>query len=62
MYFVADKKTHSGAAAVAERMVLAQSPLRECPKCGARARLYRTPRGLRCTDCVKKMDSSGLGF
>lgn len=34
-----------------------------CPKCGAAAeRLYRTPRGLRCAECVRKMDSSGLGF
>ncbi len=35
---------------------------RECPSCGAKARLYRTPRGLRCGDCVKKMDSAGLNF
>jgi tRNA(Ile2) C34 agmatinyltransferase TiaS len=34
----------------------------ECPKCGARTRLYRTPRGLRCAECVKLMDSAGLGF
>ncbi len=34
----------------------------ECPNCGAKARLYRTPRGLRCAECVKKMDSAGLGF
>ena len=34
----------------------------ECPKCGAKAMLYRTPRGLRCAECVKLMDSAGLGF
>ena len=34
----------------------------ECPQCGAKVRLYRTPRGLRCGDCVKKMDSAGLSF
>lgn len=33
-----------------------------CPQCGARGRLYRTPKGLRCADCVKEMDSAGLGF
>ncbi|MDG6899465.1 MAG: hypothetical protein JRN11_01600 [Nitrososphaerota archaeon] len=35
---------------------------KECPRCGAKVRLYRTPRGLRCGDCVRKMDSAGLGF
>ena len=34
----------------------------ECPQCGAKTRLYRTPRGLRCAECVKLMDSAGLGF
>jgi hypothetical protein len=33
-----------------------------CPHCGAIAHLYRTPRGLRCGDCVRVMDSGGLGF
>ncbi len=33
-----------------------------CPGCGSVYRLYRTPHGLRCEDCVRKMDSSGLGF
>lgn len=33
-----------------------------CPKCGLIAHLYRTPRGLRCGDCVRVMDSAGLGF
>jgi len=33
-----------------------------CPECGIVGRLYRTPRGLKCEDCVRKMDSSGLGF
>ena len=33
-----------------------------CPNCGAVDRLYRTPRGLRCGDCVRKMDSGGLTF
>jgi len=33
-----------------------------CPGCGNIERLYRTPRGLRCEDCVRTMDSSGLGF
>ncbi|MDV3293634.1 MAG: hypothetical protein LYZ70_05135 [Nitrososphaerales archaeon] len=35
---------------------------RQCPRCGSLERLYRTPRGLRCADCVKTMDSSGLSF
>ncbi len=39
-----------------------QKPLKECPGCGVRARLYRTPRGLRCADCVKQLDSGGLSF
>ena len=33
-----------------------------CPECGVTERLYRTPRGLRCSDCVRRMDSAGLGF
>jgi hypothetical protein len=33
-----------------------------CPECGSLVRLYRTPRGLRCESCVRRMDSSGLGF
>jgi len=33
-----------------------------CPECGKVEHLYRTPRGLRCVDCVRRMDSSGLGF
>ena len=33
-----------------------------CPSCGALERLYRTPRGLRCAKCIKRMDSAGLGF
>lgn len=47
---------------MAETIPQAQAPQRECPECGARARLYRTPRGLKCAECVKKMDSAGLGF
>jgi len=47
---------------MAERAVQGQADSKECPKCGARARLYRTPRGLRCAECVKQMDSAGLGF
>ncbi|MDG6901916.1 MAG: hypothetical protein JRM80_08140 [Nitrososphaerota archaeon] len=39
-----------------------QNLLRECPACGAKTKLYRTPRGLRCADCVKKQDSAGLSF
>ena len=34
----------------------------ECPECGTRTRLYRTPKGLRCAECVKRLDSAGLGF
>jgi predicted amidophosphoribosyltransferase len=33
-----------------------------CPGCGAVRRLYRTPAGLRCEECTKKMDSGGLEF
>ncbi|MDG7009092.1 MAG: hypothetical protein JRN06_12855 [Nitrososphaerota archaeon] len=33
-----------------------------CPRCGSVERLYRTPRGLMCGDCVRTMDSAGLGF
>ena len=39
-----------------------QTRAAECPQCGAKTRLYRTPRGLRCAECVKLMDSAGLGF
>lgn len=39
-----------------------RSPPKECPECGEKTRLYRTPRGLRCADCVKELDSGGLGF
>jgi hypothetical protein len=39
-----------------------QNWLKPCPGCGAQERLYRTPRGLRCADCVRKMDSGGLTF
>ncbi|HUI24169.1 MAG TPA: hypothetical protein VLY82_07270 [Nitrososphaerales archaeon] len=41
-----------------------QSPKlpRACPRCGSVERLYRTPRGLMCGDCVRTMDSAGLGF
>ena len=42
--------------------VQSQGDLRECPECGSRVRLYRTPRGLRCAECVKRLDSGGLGF
>ncbi|MCL4355360.1 MAG: hypothetical protein JRM79_03685 [Nitrososphaerota archaeon] len=35
---------------------------RACPRCGSIERLYRTPRGLMCEDCVRTMDSAGLGF
>ncbi len=59
---VADKKPPVGGPPVAERTLQANGPQAVCPKCGAKARLYRTPHGLRCADCVKKMDSAGLGF
>ncbi|HXY56516.1 MAG TPA: hypothetical protein VEH01_02775 [Nitrososphaerales archaeon] len=39
-----------------------QSIIKECPECGAKTRLYRTPRGLRCAECVKRIDSGGLAF
>lgn len=45
-----------------ETSVRPQSVMKECPECGARAVLYRTPRGLRCADCVKRLDSAGLNF
>ena len=39
-----------------------QNLLKECPECGDKTRLYRTPRGLRCANCVKELDSGGLSF
>ncbi|MDG6954358.1 MAG: hypothetical protein JRN27_05185 [Nitrososphaerota archaeon] len=39
-----------------------RAPERGCPGCGVRTKLYRTPRGLRCADCVKEMDSAGMSF
>ena len=45
-----------------ETPVRSQSLMKACPECGAREPLYRTPRGLRCADCVKRLDSAGLGF
>jgi hypothetical protein len=45
-----------------EALQLSQKLPRACPQCGKVGRLYRTPRGLRCEDCVRVMDSSGLGF
>jgi hypothetical protein len=39
-----------------------KSSVRQCPECGEEAKLYRTPRGLRCMDCVRKADSGGLDF
>lgn len=39
-----------------------QRPVKYCPSCGAQTNLYRTPRGLMCLSCVRKMDSAGLGF
>ena len=50
------------ASVVAESLPQSQSSRKECPECGAQTRLYRTPRGLKCAECVKKMDSAGLGF
>jgi ribosomal protein S14 len=35
---------------------------RACPRCGSVEHLYRTPRGLMCGNCVREMDSAGLGF
>lgn len=40
----------------------AKNLMKECPGCGAKVRLYRTPKGLRCAECVKRLDSAGLGF
>ncbi len=45
-----------------ETPVQARAQTAECPQCGAKTRLYRTPRGLKCAECVKLMDSAGLGF
>jgi ribosomal protein L37AE/L43A len=47
---------------LSEPVMQAQKQSRQCPECGAVERLYRTPRGLRCAECVKRMDSAGLGF
>jgi hypothetical protein len=47
---------------MAETSVQPRSSAEGCPRCGAKSRLYRTPRGLRCAECVKQMDSAGLGF
>jgi len=58
-----DKKGSLGGAHVEETTVQSRGLERECPSCGEKTtRLYRTPRGLKCGDCVKKMDSAGLGF
>ena len=58
-----DKKGSSkGAEVMAANPMQPQNRGAECPQCGARTRLYRTPRGLRCAECVKLMDSAGLGF
>ena len=45
-----------------EQSVHSNNIQRECPECGAIARLYRTPKGLRCAECVKRIDSGGLTF
>ena len=45
-----------------EAVVQQKGVMKECPECGARVRLYRTPKGLRCAECVKRLDSAGLGF
>ena len=47
---------------MAESALQGHAAQKTCPNCGSVARLYRTPRGLRCAECVKKMDSAGLGF
>lgn len=39
-----------------------RSSARQCPGCGRAGRLYRTPKGLRCMNCVRRADSGGLGF
>jgi ribosomal protein L37AE/L43A len=46
----------------AEAVQQPQKLPRACPRCGRVERLYRTPRGLMCEDCVRTMDSAGLGF
>lgn len=61
--FSRDKKGfRKGAEVMADSPVQPPSRSVECPQCGAKTRLYRTPRGLRCAECVKLMDSAGLGF
>ena len=56
------KRVCEGAPSMEEIDRQSKGQPKECPQCGAKVRLYRTPRGLRCGDCVKKMDSAGLGF
>jgi ribosomal protein S27AE len=51
----------SQAEAVQRSQKLPKLP-RACPRCGNVEHLYRTPRGLMCGDCVRTMDSAGLGF
>lgn len=45
-----------------ESLLQPRGSVKACPQCGAKERLYRTPKGLRCADCVKVMDSAGLMF
>jgi hypothetical protein len=39
---------------------LSESSVGRCPDCGKVGHLYRTPRGLKCMNCVKKANSRGL--
>src|SRR5208337_507904 len=48
--------------AMTESVQQQQRSPKVCPECGAPGPLYRTPRGLKCENCVSRMDSSGLGF
>jgi len=36
--------------------------LETCPECGGIGRLYRTARGLRCMNCIRRVDSAGIDF
>jgi hypothetical protein len=56
------RRPSAEAGAMEQPAVSAHGNLRECPECGAKTRLYRTPRGLRCGECVREQDSGGLSF
>jgi hypothetical protein len=65
--FQVEPKMSGGASVITARFridpkALPKSSVGRCQDCGKVGRLYRTPRGLRCMDCIKKANSGGLYF